>query len=200
MAIAKATTIKEALKRLEDRTKTNSCDEKEIDLCFQWPPIEKMDTTFSTLTACQKLSLSTNMIDKIYGLSGMKNLRVLSLGRNYIKAISGLEGVSDTLEELWISYNLIEKLKGISVLKKLKVLYMSNNLVKDWVEFNRLADLPMLEDLLFAGNPLVESMEESIWRAEASKRLLPLKKLDGETVIREDADSQNQQGAGQAEK
>uniref|UniRef100_A0A182SJ34 Dynein axonemal light chain 1 n=1 Tax=Anopheles maculatus TaxID=74869 RepID=A0A182SJ34_9DIPT len=200
MAIAKATTIKEALKRLEDRTKTNSCDEKEIDLCFQWPPIEKMDTTFSTLTACQKLSLSTNMIDKIYGLSGMKNLRVLSLGRNYIKAISGLEGVSDTLEELWISYNLIEKLKGISVLKRLKVLYMSNNLVKDWVEFNRLADLPMLEDLLFAGNPLVESMEESIWRAEASKRLLPLKKLDGETVIREDADSQNQPGAGQAEK
>ncbi|XP_050071182.1 dynein axonemal light chain 1 [Anopheles maculipalpis] len=200
MAIAKATTIKEALKRLEDRTKTNSCDEKEIDLCFQWPPIEKMDTTFSTLTACQKLSLSTNMIDKIYGLSGMKNLRVLSLGRNYIKAISGLEGVSDTLEELWISYNLIEKLKGISVLKRLKVLYMSNNLVKDWVEFNRLADLPMLEDLLFAGNPLVESMEESIWRAEASKRLLPLKKLDGETVIREDADTQNQPGAGQAEK
>lgn len=30
------------------------------------------------------------MIDKIYGINGMKNLRVLSLGRNYIKAISGL--------------------------------------------------------------------------------------------------------------
>ncbi|XP_058059312.1 dynein axonemal light chain 1-like [Anopheles bellator] len=198
--MAKATTIKEALKRMEDRTKTNSCDEKEIDLCFQWPPIEKMDTSFSTLIACQKLSLSTNMIDKIYGLSGMKNLRILSLGRNYIKAISGLEGVSDTLEELWISYNLVEKLKGISVLKRLKVLYMSNNQVKDWIEFNRLADLPMLEDLLFAGNPLVESMEESIWRAEASKRLLSLKKLDGETVIREEAENANQQGGGVSEK
>ncbi|EAT45970.1 AAEL002792-PA [Aedes aegypti] len=198
---AKATTIKEALKRLEDRTKTNSCDDKEIDLCFQWPPIEKMDTTLSTLVACEKLSLSTNMIDKIFGLSGMKNLRVLSLGRNYIKAISGLEGVSDTLEELWLSYNLVEKLKGINVLKKLKVLYMSNNLVKDWVEFNRLADLPVLEDLLFAGNPLVESMEESVWRAEASKRLLSLRKLDGETVIREESDAQQTpQPAGQPEK
>ncbi|XP_065073016.1 dynein axonemal light chain 1 [Ochlerotatus camptorhynchus] len=199
---AKATTIKEALKRLEDRTKTNPCEDKEIDLCFQWPPIEKMDTTFSTLVACEKLSLSTNMIDKIFGLSGMKNLRILSLGRNYIKAISGLEGVSDTLEELWLSYNLVEKLKGINVLKKLKVLYMSNNLVKDWVEFNRLADLPMLEDLLFAGNPLVESMEESVWRAEASKRLLSLKKLDGETVIREENDSQQgpQPAGGQTEK
>ncbi|XP_055613277.1 dynein axonemal light chain 1 [Uranotaenia lowii] len=198
---AKATTIKEALKRWEERNKSNSLEDKEIDLCFQWPPIEKMDATLSTLTVCEKLSMSTNMIDKIFGLSGMKNLRVLSLGRNYIKAISGLEGVSDTLEELWISYNLIEKLKGINVLKKLKVLYMSNNLVKDWVEFNRLADLPMLEDLLFAGNPLVESMEESVWRAEASKRLLSLKKLDGETVIREEGDKQEPQAiAAQQEK
>lgn len=70
-----------------------------------------MDNTLSTLGVCEKLSLSTNMIDKIYGISGMKNLRILSLGRNYIKQISGLEGVSDTLEELWLSYNLIEKLK-----------------------------------------------------------------------------------------
>lgn len=61
------------------------------------------------------------------------------------------ESVGDTLEELWISYNLIEKVKGVSVLKKLKVLYMSNNLVKDWAEFNKLQDLPSLEDLLFVG-------------------------------------------------
>ena len=61
------------------------------------------------------------------------------------------EGVGDTLEELWISYNLIEKVKGVGVLKKLKVLYMSNNLVKDWTEFNKLQDLPSLEDLLFVG-------------------------------------------------
>lgn len=59
--------------------------------------------------------------------------------------------MGDTLEELWISYNLIEKVKGISVLKKLKVLYMSNNLVKDWTEFNKLQDLPSLEDMLFVG-------------------------------------------------
>jgi hypothetical protein len=62
------------------------------------------------------------------------------------------EGVGDTLEELWISYNLIEKVKGVGVLKKLKVLYMSNNLVKDWAEFNKLQDMPSLEDLLFVGN------------------------------------------------
>jgi dynein light chain 1 len=61
------------------------------------------------------------------------------------------ESLGDTLEELWISYNLIEKLKGVGVLKKLKVLYMSNNLVKEWTEFNKLQEMPNLEDLVFIG-------------------------------------------------
>lgn len=126
------------------------------------------------------------MIDKISGINGMKNLKILSLGRNYIKQISGLESVAETLEQLWLSYNLIDKLKGITGLKKLKVLYMSNNLVKDWAEFNRLQEVESLEDLLFVGNPLVESLDESVWRAEAAKKLKSLKKLDGEPVLRDD--------------
>lgn len=51
--MAKATTIKEALKRLEDQTKQNPVDIKEISLQFQWPPIEKMDATLSTLVKCE---------------------------------------------------------------------------------------------------------------------------------------------------
>lgn len=97
------------------------------------------------------------------------------------------ECVADTLEELWMSYNFIEKLKGINVLKKLRVFYLSNNLVKDWVEFNRLQEVTTLEELLFVGNPLCEAMEESVWKVEAAKRLPFLKKLDGETVVREEA-------------
>jgi len=61
------------------------------------------------------------------------------------------EAIGDTLEELWISYNLIEKIKGVNVLKNLKVLYISNNLVKEWAEFNRLAEIPNLKDLIFVG-------------------------------------------------
>ena len=86
------------------------------------------------------------------------------------------------LDELWISYNNIEKLKGIHVLKKLRILYMSNNNVKvtnsayttssnelarlplthsfqDWGEFSKLADLPMLQELTFNGNPLEVTMQ-----------------------------------------
>jgi dynein light chain 1 len=56
----------------------------------------------------------------------------LSLGRNNIKKIEGLDAVADTLEELWISYNQLEKLNGVECCKKLKVLYASNNKIKAW--------------------------------------------------------------------
>jgi dynein light chain 1, axonemal len=88
--MAKATTIKDALKRWEEKTKQNATEAKEIDLFFQLPPIEKMDNILSNLVNCEKLSLSTNMVDKVYGIQGMKNLKILSVSRNYIKTIAGL--------------------------------------------------------------------------------------------------------------
>ena len=65
---------------------------------------------------------------------------------------------------------------------------MSNNLVKDWAEFQKLADLPGLEDLLFVGNPLEEKCtNDGNWREEATKKLPKLRKLDGVPVVREEA-------------
>ncbi|XP_017768536.1 PREDICTED: dynein light chain 1, axonemal [Nicrophorus vespilloides] len=187
--MSKGTTIKEAIKRWEEKHPDEAIKEAtDVGFQFQFPPIEKMDNSLAALVSVQKLSLSTNMIEKIAGINSLKNLKILSLGRNYIKNLSGLEGVSDTLEQLWVSYNFIERVKGVGVLKKLKVLYMSNNLVKDWSEFNKLQELTMLEDLVFIGNPLYENVDEAVWKAEASKRLPNLKKLDGETVLREEAE------------
>lgn len=40
----------------------------------------------------------------------------------------------------------------------------------------------------FIGNPLYDSMEEGVWKVEAVKRLPNLKKLDGETVLREETE------------
>uniref|UniRef100_A0A2K5QEK6 Dynein axonemal light chain 1 n=1 Tax=Cebus imitator TaxID=2715852 RepID=A0A2K5QEK6_CEBIM len=161
---AKATTIKEALARWEEKTGQRPSEAKEIKLYAQIPPIEKMDASLSTLANCE----------------------ILSLGRNNIKNLNGLEAVGDTLEELWISYNFIEKLKGIHVMKKLKILYMSNNL------FVKLAELPCLEDLVFVGNPLEEKHSaENNWIEEATKRVPKLKKLDGTPVIKEDEEEDN---------
>ncbi|CAG5891698.1 dynein axonemal light chain 1 [Menidia menidia] len=190
--MAKATTVRDALNKWEERSGEKASEAIEVELYGQIPPVEKMDPSLSTLSNCEKLSLSTNCIEKITNLNGLKKLKILSLGRNNIKTFAGLEAVGDTLEELWISYNLIEKLKGVNCLKKLKVLYMSNNQVKDWGEFVRLADLPCLADLVFVGNPLQEKHSaEGNWMDEACKRLPNLKKLDGTPVIKMDDADEN---------
>ncbi|XP_062551896.1 dynein axonemal light chain 1-like [Armigeres subalbatus] len=182
--MARSTTIKEALQRWSaERDGEDPTKAKDIQLQFQWPPIEKMDGTLSTLVECEKLSISSNMIDKIVGLNGMKNLRILSLGRNNIRALTGLEVVGETLEELWVSYNLIDKLKGVENLKCLKVLYIGNNSIREWGEFNKLQAVSTLEELLFVGNPLVENIDGVAYQREVLKRLPFLKKLDGEALL-----------------
>lgn len=100
------------------------------------------------------LSLSSNNIDKITNITGLDNLKILSMGRNLIKKIENLDAVSETLEELWLSYNQIEKLTGIEKLINLRVLYISNNKIREFSEIDKLAILTHLEDLLLIGNPL----------------------------------------------
>lgn len=184
----KPTTIKEALAKWEEKSGETVKDAKIVKLFCQLPPIDKMDNALSALSCCEKLSLSTNSIEKIANLNGLKHLKILSLGRNNIKMLTGLDVVGDTLEELWISYNLIEKLKGVNVLRKLKILHMSNNQVKDWNEFTKLNELPYLEDLVFIGNPLHESEELTEFTNSVAKKLPRLKKLDGIPVIRDEDD------------
>ena len=77
------------------------------------PPIEKMDSSLNGLVNVKHLSLSTNSIDKMISLPSLRNLEILSLGRNMIKKIAGLEEVGATLRELWLSYNLINTLDGL---------------------------------------------------------------------------------------
>lgn len=122
--MAKATPLKEALKALEAKEETPKEELEHVKLYGIIPPIAKLDASLSTLKKCKKLSLSTNTIDKVTSVSGMDSLEILSLGRNNIKKIEGLDGVADTLKELWISYNNIEKLAGIEKLKSLEVLFM----------------------------------------------------------------------------
>ena len=105
-------------------------------------------------------------------------------------SLQGIEGAAESLEQLWISYNQIDRMKPIRALQRLKVLYMSHNYVREWREFDHMAELPALEDLVFIGNPLEEETSNSgKYTDEVIKRLLYLKKLDGYPVIREREDN-----------
>jgi len=43
------------------------------------------------------LSLSTNAIEKIANLNGLKHLKILCLSRNNIKNLNGLEAIGESL-------------------------------------------------------------------------------------------------------
>ncbi|KAI9221305.1 hypothetical protein BC828DRAFT_405042 [Blastocladiella britannica] len=180
-------TTKDALKLWEEKNGRPVVEEKVVKLLMFQPFITKLDASLSTLTKCEHLGLSTNMIEKISNLQGLSSLRKLSLGRNYIKKIEGLDAVADTLEELWISYNQIERLNGVECCKKLKVLYASNNKIKAWEGANCLKDLPLLEDLVLVGNPLEEKHSaDGNWREVCTRTFPQIKRLDGQIVIKND--------------
>jgi len=81
-----ATTCSQAIKLFEQKTETSAAESKEINLCNQ--NLVKLDTkVLSGLSSCEKLSLSTNSIERMVSLSGMTELKILSLGRNNLKKI-----------------------------------------------------------------------------------------------------------------
>ncbi|XP_026193415.1 dynein light chain 1, axonemal [Cyclospora cayetanensis] len=176
------TSCLKAIQLFEEKTGLVAAEAEEVKLIAQLPPLEKMDSSLNALVACKKLSLSTNSIEKISNLSNLKKLEILSLGRNVIKKISGLEDVGATLRQLWLSYNQIEKLDGLQPCVKLEVLFMSNNKVKSWEEIEKLATLPSLVNVLFKGNPVYDSCSTEEIRCSMLKRLPKLNTLDGETV------------------
>ncbi|KAI9359615.1 hypothetical protein DFJ73DRAFT_817056 [Zopfochytrium polystomum] len=185
--MSKGTTIKDAIKAWEEKTGQNSAEATVVKLYSQQPFIQKMDASLAALVKVEQLALSTNLIEKISNLNGLSYLKILSLGRNSIKKIEGLDAVSDTLEELWISYNQIERLNGIECCKKLKVLYASNNKIKAWEGVTSCQSLPALEEVLLVGNPLEEKCTaEGTWISDMMKKFPQLKKLDGKPIIRDD--------------
>lgn len=179
------TSIKKALQLWQqDNPEFDLASAIDVQLQFRWPPIEKMDDNLSALVKCEKLSLSTNMIKRVVGLSQLRNLKILSLGRNQIRYVDGIESVAETLEQLWISYNMIAKLGGLGAMKKLKVLYIGNNLINDWSEVDELSKLKdTLENLTLGGNPIAVSMHIADYRKEIKKKLPFLHFLDGRPTV-----------------
>ena len=112
----KPTSCRDAIKKWEEKTGVAPAEAEEVSLIGQIPPMDRIDDSLNQFENAVKLSLSTNAIDKMISLPRLKQLKILSLGRNNIKKLQYLDDVAATLEELWISYNFIERLEGLGSL------------------------------------------------------------------------------------
>jgi len=193
------TNCQKAIQLWSERNGGENPEEAEVVklLCLS-PPIEKMDSSLNQLVAAKKLSLSTNCIDKMISLPALKNLEILSLGRNMIKKIAGLEEVGQTLKELWLSYNQISSLDGLVPCVKLTTLYMSNNKIKDWGELLKLQGNPELSRILLKYNPIYEGLSKKECKKEVVDKLPRIASVDGEMITGADDDDEEEPGSGAA--
>ena len=89
---------KEAIKRWEQKTGQSPADVTELVLtCQLATPIDRLDDSLNMFENIEKLSLSTNAIERMVALPKLKNLKILSLGRNNIRRFQGLEDIGQTL-------------------------------------------------------------------------------------------------------
>merc|ERR1719460_2073456 len=151
-----------------------------------------MDSSLNQLVNVKKLSLSTNCIDKMISLPALKNLEILSLGRNMIKKIAGLEEVGATLRELWLSYNQISALDGLQPCIKLTTLFMSNNKIKDWGELLKLQGNPELTSILLKNNPIYEGLTKKESRHQVVEQLPKISNVDGDMITGADDDEDDE--------
>lgn len=131
--------LSKVISEWEDLNGKKISEEEWVDLIYRG--INELDPAgINSLVFCKKLSLSSNMIARLPDIQ-LKNLEILSLGRNKIKNLKGLDFVGGTLKQLWISYNDIDRLDGLRNLLKLEVLYIGNNNIGSADELNVLVKL-----------------------------------------------------------
>ncbi|ETB58674.1 hypothetical protein, variant 1 [Plasmodium yoelii 17X] len=180
--VVKEVTISQCIKNWEHKTGKKISEEENVSFICNIPLIEKLDQSINTLEKCKRLSLSTNRIEKFVPMSGLKNIEILSIGRNCIKKLQFLEDISGTLKQLWISYNNIDKLDNLQSLKNLQVLYLFHNKIKCLEEIDKLNTLPELIELGLKGNPIYEGRTNEYMKLVILKKLPQLKVVDNETI------------------
>ncbi|KAL7673661.1 hypothetical protein ACOME3_008514 [Neoechinorhynchus agilis] len=182
----KGVNISHALRQLEKESGQKAEDMVEVKLYGRVPPINRLDAGLRRLQSCIKLSVSSNWIDRITHMQGLRNIKIMSIGRNLLKSLDGLGPVAGQLEQLWASYNSIHDLKPLRELANLKVLYIAHNLINDVSQLDNLRRLRELRDFCFYGNPVYDRMvsgdgddiDDAAYRTEMRRRLPQVIRLD----------------------
>lgn len=143
-----------------------------------WHPSQNLDS----LSNLRIISIQSNRLTKISGLSALPNLEELYLSHNAITDLSGLES-NETLRVLDFSNNQVSHLEHLSSLKNLEELWGSNNQLASFEEVEReLKDKEKLETVYFEGNPL-QMNGPAVYRNKVRLALPNIQKIDASKFL-----------------
>lgn len=126
------------------------------------------------------ISIQSNRLTNLTGLSGLPNLEELYLSHNAITDLSGLES-NTTLRVLDFSNNQVSHLSHLSTLKNLEDVWASNNQLASFEEVEReLKDKEQLQTVYFEGNPLQKN-GPAVYRNKVRLALPHITKIDAST-------------------
>ncbi|KLJ12723.1 hypothetical protein EMPG_12278 [Blastomyces silverae] len=161
-------------------SKVENCNRIHILTIFNPNVMQNIDA----LTNLKIISLPSNRLTTISGLSNLQNLEELYVSHNAITAISGLEN-NTNLRVLDISSNQISKLENISHLTHLEELWASNNQLASFDEVEReLKDKEELKTVYFEGNPL-QTNSPVLYRNKVRLTLPQIQQIDASLFKRE---------------
>lgn len=128
------------------------------------------------------ISIQSNRLTSITGVSSLPNLEELYLSHNAITDLSGLES-NTTLRVLDFSNNQVSHLEHLGALKDLEELWASNNQLASFDEVEReLKDKEKLETVYFEGNPL-QMNGPALYRNKVRLALPNIKQIDASEYI-----------------
>lgn len=127
------------------------------------------------------LSIQSNRLRSITGLSSLKSLEELHISHNALTTISGLES-NTSLRVIDISANPIDHLTGLETLKNLEEFWASWCKIESFDEVEKqLVDKENLETVYFEGNPL-QTKNVVLYRNKVRLALPRIKQVDATFV------------------
>ena len=128
------------------------------------------------------LSIQSNRLPQISGLSDLTGLEELYTSHNALTEISGLES-NTSLRVLDVSNNQITHLTNLSHLKRLEELWASSNLVQSFEEVEReLANSKELNTVYFEMNPL-QLKNPALYRNKIKLALPQIQQIDASMYL-----------------
>ena len=127
------------------------------------------------------LSIQSNRLTRISGLSDLPNLEEIYISHNALTEMSGLDK-NHSLRVLDISNNQIQHLSGLKQLSKLEELWASSNLLGSFDEIEaELKDKQDLNTVYFEANPL-QLNSPALYRNKVRLALPQIEKIDASKI------------------